>query len=283
MSSQHTLPGNSQQQSLLRILIALYEDSNDVQAVLLFGSLGRGAGDELSDLDVAVIVQDPERLDMRHELRRIEVAIVESGAPILCTELVGHDCYFVTDTLLSVAIDYYSLAAIDPYVLDGWHLLCGSLDDAAIQAAAQKNQHPGPTLSQQMRRALWLGLAVDVALQRGQFWRALPSLEKMRGALWTIFSASRGGTRHAAVFESTASREMQTMFGRTLPHYVPDSPAHSIHAVGDAFSALLDLLEHHLDELSNYQVQLGPGEREFITRLRSRQQMLYNAPKTACP
>lgn len=78
------------------------------------------------------------------------------------------------------------------------------------------------------------------------------------------------------VFEDEASAQMKARFGLSLPQYFPDSTTSSVRAVGDALMALLDLLEHHLAELSNHQAHLGAGEREVIAQLQTRQKARHN-------
>ncbi len=92
----------------------------------------------------------------------------------------------------------------------------------------------------------------------------------MRGALVEIFAASRSGNRVYEVFEEEAGAGLKEKFGRTFPQYFPDSPTGSIHSLRNALLALLNLIEHDVDELSNGKVQLGPGERETIGRLQVR-------------
>jgi hypothetical protein len=96
-------------------------------------------------------------------------------------------------------------------------------------------------------------------------------LDPMRGALLDIFAASHGGARIHHCFEAEASADLHAKFGRTFPQFFPDSPSGTLFSSSDALIALLDLLEYDLAELSNDQVQLGAGEREFIARLRARQ------------
>ena len=67
------------------------------------------------------------------------------------------------------------------------------------------------------------------------------------------------------------------MLGRTLPAYFPTSPEQTVASLSDALLAVLDLLEFHLAELGNGQLQLGAGERELVVRLRARQAALRNA------
>ena len=92
----------------------------------------------------------------------------------------------------------------------------------------------------------------------------------MRSALMEIFAASRDGKRAYQVFEEQGSAELKSKFQGTFPQYFPDSPADTVRSLGNALLILLDLIEQELDQLSNGQVQLGPGERDFIERLRAR-------------
>lgn len=270
MSTILPLPGSPRQQSLLQTIAACYESDGRILAALVFGSLARGDWDAYSDLDLAVVVRDDVQIDIPGELDRVSAALAEHGERTLFTEVSGDDGYLVLESLSGIALSYHPLQATSPYVLEGCRVLAGSLDAETILAAARANDHAEPPLSQQLHRALWLALGVDIIVQRRQFWRALPGLQRMRGALVEIFAASHGGKRAYQVFEEEASAELRAKFGRTFPQYFPASPADSLRSLGDALLALLHLMEHDLDELSNGQVQLGPGERETISRLRTR-------------
>lgn len=267
MAPDQLLPGSPQHQSLLRAIASVYTNDDRILAVLVFGSLGRGAWDAYSDLDLAVVVRDEVQIDVPGELSRVSAAIAERT---LFAETAGDEGYLVLESLSCIALRYHSLQSTSPYVLEGWHLLAGSLDAATIAAAARAATHSEPALGHHVHRALWLALGGDIALQRRQFWAAQPALERMRGALLDLFAAGRGGKRAYRFFEEAASAELRAAFGRTFPQYFPHSSADTIRSLGAALVALLDLLEQDLDELSNGQVRLGPGEREVIARLRTR-------------
>jgi predicted nucleotidyltransferase len=276
MSTDLPLPGNPQHQKLLGVIAALYASDDRVLAVLLFGSLARDDWDAYSDLDLEVVVRDNVQIDTAGELDRLGNAFAAHGEHLLFTTAVGDAGYMVLQSLGAVAVDYHPLPSISPYVLAGWRMLCGSLDAQAIRKAAEANDRPAPSLNQQVHRALWVALAVDIALQRRQFWRALPSLERMRTALLIIFAASRGSKRAHQIFEEEASAALRAKFARTLPQCFPDSTAASVRSLAEALGVLLHLLEHDLAELSNDQLELGPGEREVIRRLQMRQAALRN-------
>jgi predicted nucleotidyltransferase len=274
MTIHQPLPGSARHQHLLERIVAFYAGDDRVLALILFGSLGRGAGDAWSDLDLGVIVRDGVRVDVSAELAQLGAALAEQGDRVLSAADAGDAGYLIPQSLCGIAVDYTELAKVSPYLLDGCIVLGGTLDLAAIHKAAAANEQPQPALSLLVNKALWLALGADIPFQRQQFWQALTSLDRMRGTLLDIFAFSRGGKRASQVFAETASAELQAKFGRTLPAFVPNSPAASTGAGAAALSALLDLLEHDLHELSSGQVQLDPGQRELIARLRERQAAL---------
>jgi predicted nucleotidyltransferase len=274
MSDDLALPGSPPQQSLLRIIARLYTEDERVRAVLIYGSLGRDDWDAYSDLDLAVVVRDNVEIDMAGELERVSAALAQDGERVLFTEFDGQAGFVVVGSLTGIALDYDALKSIAPYVLSGWRLLCGSLEPEAVRGAAEARVRDDPPLSRELHRALWLALGADIALQRRQFWRALPWLDPLRNALVGIFAASRGGQRAYYFFEERASAALKAKFGRTFAQYFPDSPVDSARLQSDALAALLDLVEHNLDELSDGKLQLGPGEREVVSRLRARQTAL---------
>jgi predicted nucleotidyltransferase len=271
MPPHQLLPGSTRHQHLLQTIAAFYAADDRVLALILYGSLARGGGDAYSDLDLGVIVREGVQVDVGAEIAQLGAALADHGEPILTTEAAGETGYLVPQSLCGIAIDYTDLAKVSPYVLAGCTVLGGTLDLETIRMAAAANDKPQPALSLLVHQALWLALGADVALQRQQFWQAQPRLEAVRRVLLEIFAFSRGGKRSSQVFAEAASAELQAKVGRTLPAYVRGSPVASVESAAAALSALLDLVEHDLPELSNGQVQLGPGERAMIARLRERQ------------
>lgn len=271
------LPGSPQHQSLLQTIVDCYQDDGRVLALLIYGSHGRDRADAYSDLDLEVVVNEEAVIDVPREIERIYAAFAQREVRVLFVEIAGSDGYIVLESLIGVALSYHSLQALNPYVLEGWRILRGSLDTETIRAAASANQHAEPPLSQHVHRALWLALGVEMIVQRQQFWGALLGLERLRHALAEIFAASRGGRRAYQVFEEQASAEVKAKFASTFPQYFAESPQDTARSLGTALLSLLNLIELDLDQLSNGQAQLGPGEREFINRLRARVQQALPA------
>ncbi len=271
MSTLRSLPGTPHHQDLLRRITTFYAADDRLLALILFGSLARGAGDAWSDLDLAVIVRDGVHVDVSAELANLAAVLADYGDPVLSTADAGDAGYVIPRSLCGIAIDYTELSKVSTYVLHGCIVLAGTLGLETILGAAAAIDKPLPPLSLLLQKSLWLGLGADISLRRHQFWQALPRLESMRKALVEIYAFSRGGTRASQVFAETASADLQAKFGRTLPAFVPHSPAASLSTGAAALAALLDLLKDDLPELSNGQLQLGPAEHELIARLRQRQ------------
>lgn len=273
MSTQRSLPGTPHHQDLLQRITTFYAADDRLLALILFGSLGRGAGDAWSDLDLAVIVRDGVHVDVSAELAQLTAVLAGCGDPVLSTADAGDAGYVIPRSLCGIAIDYTELSKVTTYVLHGCIVLAGTLDLETILGAAAANDKPLPPLSLLLQKSLWLGLGADISLRRHQFWQALPKIEGMRKTLVEIYAFSRDGTRSSQAFAETASAYLQAKFGRTLPAFVPHSPTDSLAAGAAALATLLDLLKDDLPELSNGQLQLGPAEHELIARLRQRQAM----------
>ncbi len=277
MPATSDLPGSSHHQRLLQRIVDFYAHDKRILAVLLFGSLVHGTWDEYSDIDVSVVIQDDVQIDMPHEIGNLSKAIAGADDVELFTEVAGNYGFVVLASLNAVALDYNPLRSVNRYILGGFRILVGTLEEDHIRLAATANDRPEPPLSQRIHQALWLALGSANALQRGHVWRAFGWMQPMRDVLLEIFAATHNAKRAFPTFEHHGSTELKAKFGRTLPHCFPDSPANTLYAFREAFSALLDILQYDLDELSNGRGVIGSGEQELIRRLRARQPLPYSS------
>lgn len=220
------------------------------------------------------MLQDGVHLDIAHEVDALRDTLHARGQSVLFAQVAGNDIYLLPQSLNGIALQYSMLEATAPYVVAGCIVLCGSLSIDELLAAGRANAQPAPPLDQEIRRALWLALDVDIKLQRRQFWSAVRTIGKIRDALMGVFVTCRGGQRTDRGFETEASAAWKAKFGATLPQYQADSPSLSIRSLADALDALLWIMEHDLDDLSLGKIQLSPGELEVIRRLRARQHAL---------
>lgn len=271
MATLQIVPGTPYHQHLLRIFVAQYEQDERVLAIVVYGSLGRGAEDEYSDLDIGVILADDARIEVSHEIAQLSEAYTLAEERPCFTEVAGDSGFIVLPSLMSLDISYFTLDATHPTIVGGFIALTGSLEKEVILEKARARDREPLSLQQYLHKALWHLLTVDKYLQRQHFWRALESLESARTTLFDVYAVTHGGRRAHQIFEEQATLEMREKFGQTLPQYVPNSVRASLQAAGQALRALLDVLENHLETLSNKQATLGDGELALILRLQERQ------------
>lgn len=265
------LPGSPHHQMLLQRIADHYAQDERILAVLLFGSLAHGTWDEFSDIDLSVVIQDGVQFDMPQEIGNLSKAIAGTDNTELFTEVAGNQGFVVLESLHAIALDYNPLRAVNRYILGGFRILVGDIAAESIRNAAAANDRPERPLSQRIHQALWLALGTSICLQRKHVWRAYGWMQPMRDVLLEIFASTHNGKRAFPTFESDGSVDLKAALGRTLPHYFPGSPDDTLHSFHKAFSALLDVIEYHLVELSNGQGVLGTGEQALIQRLRARQ------------
>ena len=55
------LPGNRAHQKVIQALLKSFQSDPNIEAFILFGSLGRGDWDDYSDLDLDAVVKDNRR------------------------------------------------------------------------------------------------------------------------------------------------------------------------------------------------------------------------------
>ncbi len=258
-------PGTPQHQALLHAIVAFYEHDPRVLAVIVFGSLGRGGWDALSDIDLDVVVADEARIQVVDELRRLCASFApldEHAALIVPT---GDDeADVVLESLLQLSVRYHPLAATKPAIVDSMQVLAGRLDHATIAAAAAANPpDPEPALGPLLDACVRYAAVAQVYLQRASLWLAIEILHRMRGLLMDIFMRSHGGGRPLHRFAATAPAGLQARLDATLPQADPSS-------VRAALAALINLLENDLAVISNGQLTLTAGQQTVLRQVRLR-------------
>lgn len=261
-------PGTPQHQALLHAVASFYADDPRILAVAVFGSLGRGTWDQYSDLDLDVVLADDVQLDVLGELHHLCASFAARDEHALIIEPDGDDAGdVVLASLMQLSVRYHLLHTTSPNITDSLLVLAGQLDADVIKRAAQANVKQrdnllGASIDHAVRRAV----EVDVALQRQQFWRALPALYALQEQVLRIFALAHGGTRPHHTFQAVADTQTQALLAGTLPAY-------SVRSVQDAFVRLLDLLEHDLDRFTRGQAQFTDAHRSVLQRVRERQAM----------
>jgi predicted nucleotidyltransferase len=256
------LPGTAEHQRYLAAIAAHYAHDARVDAVCVFGSLGRGTWDAYSDLDLDVVLADGVRVDPSEEVRRLCDALGEAPVSV---ELDGPEAAdVVLPSLMELSIRYHPLATTSPNILYGLRVLVGRLDAGTIMAAGIQNRRPPADPASSVRASVRLAVTLDGRLHRRLFWLGYQTLYLARQHLFQAAAAARGRTRPYHAAEEIA-----------LPRSIRDTlPGDDLPSLQRAFLALLDALEHDLPALTQGQAALSPAQRDVVVRLRERQRAL---------
>lgn len=256
-------PGTFQHQAVLHGIVSYYQNDPRVRAVLLFGSLGRGNWDTLSDIDLDVIIADDVQLDVMAELGQLCEslrAMGETAVLIIPDDTDAGDVVFAS--LLQLSIRYHPLAATHPSIVADMRLLAGSLDYTTIAAAGRANQKPDNQPARQLLdRCLRYVVEIDKAIQRKNLWLTVELLHRVRNLLMEIFTKVREGERPYYYFQTHASTRLQTRLGGLLPQL-------AVTSLEQALVQTLSILEDDLEEFSNGTLHLFDSDRELMENVR---------------
>lgn len=259
-----TFPGTPQHQALLRTIVAHYEHDPRILAVVVFGSLGRGNWDALSDIDLDVVIADDVRIEGVDELRQLcdtFAAVGEHAALILPDDDAGD---VVLESLMQLSVRYHPLAQTSPNIVASMIVLVGSLDHAAIATAGDANRAATePPVGQLLDACVRYAAVAQVYAQREILWLSIEILHRMRSLLMEIFTRTHGGGRSPQRFEAAASGTLQARLGATLPQ------AHIV-SLAASLAALVTFLENDLEDLTDGQLHLTDGQQTVLRQVSGR-------------
>jgi predicted nucleotidyltransferase len=275
-SAAESYPGTPQHQAVLRAIVAHYREDPRVLSVIVFGSLGRGNWDSLSDLDLDIVIADGVEIDPAEELRRLCDSLAVTGERVALIIPDGEDAGdALLESLLRLSVRFHPLAATSPSVVDSMRVLAGRIDPAAIVAAGLANRRPGgESPAHLLERCLWYASEASVYLQREQTWLAIELLHRLRRLLIELYAVSRDQQRALHAFEE-AEEALQARLGQTLPQCDPASLRRSL-------ERCLDILEQDVEEWTGGAAALTEPQRRVLARIRRRQVSL-DADAGVCP
>ncbi len=258
-----TYPGTPQHQALLRTIVAYYDQDPRILAIVVFGSLGRGNWDALSDTDMDVVIADDARIDVVDELRQLCGAFSALGEQAALIVPDGADAGdVVLDSLMQLSVRYHSLAQTSPNIVSSMRVLAGSLHHATIAAAGEANRvATEPPVGELLDACVRYAAVAHVYLQRGNVWLSIEILHRMRDLLMQIFTRTHGGGRSPQRFEATADGALQARLGATLPQA-------DLTSLREALEALIDFLENDLGDLTDGQLHLTSGQQTVLCQVR---------------
>ena len=175
------------QQMLLRGLVSLCEANESIRWLVIGCSLGRGAGDYLSDLDVAIGVRDD---DFAASIPAIHLAVNGLGDLV---DSYRHQLPEVTGAHARIFAQYSDRSQIDLMVFPasrGANAFAGAVvlyDPDAMIVTRDHREPPTPAQVREWAFRGWCCLAdVGKYLRRGSAWEALLQLNNARDELWRL-------------------------------------------------------------------------------------------------
>ena len=179
------------QRALLRGLLALCDADDRISWLVIGCSLARGAGDRLSDLDMAMGIRDEDFEAARPDLRRAVDGLgelVESYYHQLPGLAQAHERIFAQFADRS-QVDLVLFPASVPGGSVPDVVVLYDPDDRLVTAAERK-----PVTSGQIREWAfggWCALAdLGKYLRRGSTWEALARLNEARAQLWQLWAVT---------------------------------------------------------------------------------------------
>jgi len=181
------------QQMLLRGLVSLCEAEESIRWLVIGCSLGRGAGDYLSDLDVAIGVRDD---DFTGAIPKIHLAVDGLGELV---DSYQHQLPYVTGAHVRIFAQYSDRCQVDLVVfpaLRGANGFAGAVvlhDPDAMIVIREHREPPTPAQVREWAFQGWCALAdVGKYLRRGSAWEALIQLNNARDQLWRLKAVADG-------------------------------------------------------------------------------------------
>jgi hypothetical protein len=175
------------QQMLLHGLMSLCEAEESIRWLAIGCSLGRGAGDYLSDLDLAIGVRDDE---FAAEVPKIQLAVDSLGDLV---DSYQHQLPGVAGAHVRIFAQYSDRCQVDLVVFPasrGAQAFAGAValyDPGAMIVTREHREPPTPAQVREWVFHGWCALAdVGKYLRRGSAWEALLQLNNARDELWRL-------------------------------------------------------------------------------------------------
>jgi hypothetical protein len=175
------------QRILLRGLLSFCEAEESIRWLLIGCSVGRGAGDYLSDLDMAIGVRDD---DFAAAIPKVQLAVDGLGQMV---DSYQHQLPSVAAAHMRIFAQYADRSQVDLMVFPasrGSQPFAGAVVLYDPDAVVVTRDHREPPASAQVREWAfhgWCALAdVGKYLRRGSAWEALLQLNNARDQLWRL-------------------------------------------------------------------------------------------------
>ena len=259
-----SLPGTPRHQAILRAILQACAKDETILTIGVFGSVARPDCDELSDIDLDVLVSAEHRSCASTQIQQLVNHLNASGFPTLLIVWDGDNAAeILLDSLDRVDVTIHTPEMSKAEVLHDLVLIHGDakyLPHKGIPAIA-------PQEVESRLRYLHGKLAINALnvahqLKRGNLWGTLVLLNLLRETVMDIYGLSRGSTLPSRYFLKHAAPELQEALGQTLTTYERDS-------IAAGLKRLIHLYRAQCDNISNGHLQISGAQRVVFDRVES--------------
>lgn len=181
------------QRALLRSLLSLCDAEESIRWLVLGCSVARGAGDYLSDLDLAMGIRDD---DFAAAIPEVRLAVEGLGELV---DSYQHQLPSVTAAHLRIFVQYADRCQLDLVVFpasagaEPFAGIAALYDPDAVIVTRAHREPPTPVQVREWAFHGWCALAdVGKYLRRGSAWEAFIQLNNARDQLWRLKAVAGG-------------------------------------------------------------------------------------------
>lgn len=233
---QFSLP--KRQEEIINAIVSQISSERFVKACFLLGSLARSTGDELSDIDMTIIVSDGKGDKWFSNIK----PIIEGINPTLFTirtDVSKRSAVFIFPDLieLDIAVIEESEFQPSPVYTEIKPLL--DPDDLAEKVKERSSRLPKKAKIEAILSTeslfFWGALAVRKRLLRDNVWDARDALEKLRYLIVHLIDFSEGTLNGYRGIERRLDSETLLRLSKTAPSYDKDAVLSALAAITDLF------------------------------------------------
>lgn len=246
--------------ALLEALADVYRDDVRVRAVVVFGSMARGNADDLSDVDLDIVLTDGAEFDVASEVEALLARLSKRGFQRGVAVTSGDSLDVVMADLTEFSVRYHRLVDTSPNIVDSARIVAGTLSHHELVAAGLANSTPSTrNLDAMFAEVLRYGVGLQKCSERNTYWLGVELSRRIQMLLLEIAVLSRGGQR---IWEIEGA--------------LPPTVEESVRAIGagadsdsirSSVDSFIDVISTSLDELSNGKLHLAPSQREIVAAL----------------
>jgi predicted nucleotidyltransferase len=233
----------ARQEEIVRSIVFRLTNERQVKACFLLGSLAKDMGDELSDIDMTIVVADSKGdkwfatmktviEDISPTLIAIRTDISKRSAVFVFPDLIELDVAVVEESELNPSPAYADIKAVfDPESIAKFVQIRSSKlpKRARVEAIISTESH-----------FYWGVLAVRKRLLRDNVWDARDALEKLRYLIIRMIDLGEGTLNGYKGIERKLDSKTLLRLSKTAPQYDKDAILSALSAIVDLFTEIRD-------------------------------------------